>query len=241
MRHSAPAVEKARCRPAGIRAPGVGRAREPDPRVSRLILTPFVVMSKNQHLHRKTTNSLDLICFVTFNLVLARATREIIRTRSPKQGRGVALTTRPRHGLRSRYRRFPRLIRTRLDASPFNENDDESALRPERRDERLTALVPPAPPRGGARGSRGQRSAGSAGRRSQKEFFVMSGFKVAVVGATGNVGREMLDILAERRFPVSEVVALASSRSIGRKCRSATRRSSARRSSTMTFPTPTSA
>jgi aspartate-semialdehyde dehydrogenase len=41
------------------------------------------------------------------------------------------------------------------------------------------------------------------------------GFKVAVVGATGNVGREMLDILAERQFPVSEVVALASSRSIG--------------------------
>ncbi|MEJ0091957.1 MAG: aspartate-semialdehyde dehydrogenase [Methylocella sp.] len=41
------------------------------------------------------------------------------------------------------------------------------------------------------------------------------GFKVAVVGATGNVGREMLDILAERRFPVDEVVALASSRSIG--------------------------
>jgi aspartate-semialdehyde dehydrogenase len=43
----------------------------------------------------------------------------------------------------------------------------------------------------------------------------MAGFKVAIVGATGNVGREMLDILAERRFPVSEVVALASSRSIG--------------------------
>jgi aspartate-semialdehyde dehydrogenase len=40
-------------------------------------------------------------------------------------------------------------------------------------------------------------------------------FKVAVVGATGNVGREMLDVLAERRFPVSEVVALASSRSLG--------------------------
>ena len=40
-------------------------------------------------------------------------------------------------------------------------------------------------------------------------------FKVAVVGATGNVGREMLDILAERAFPVSEVVALASSRSVG--------------------------
>ncbi|MDP4594860.1 MAG: aspartate-semialdehyde dehydrogenase [Beijerinckiaceae bacterium] len=42
-------------------------------------------------------------------------------------------------------------------------------------------------------------------------------FKVAVAGATGNVGREMLSILAERRFPVSEVVALASSRSIGRE------------------------
>jgi len=41
------------------------------------------------------------------------------------------------------------------------------------------------------------------------------GFKVAIAGATGNVGRELLDILAERRFPVGEVVALASSRSIG--------------------------
>src|SRR6476661_2419511 len=41
------------------------------------------------------------------------------------------------------------------------------------------------------------------------------GFKVAVAGATGNVGREMLDILVERRFPADEVVALASSRSIG--------------------------
>ncbi|HXW72368.1 MAG TPA: aspartate-semialdehyde dehydrogenase [Methylocella sp.] len=40
-------------------------------------------------------------------------------------------------------------------------------------------------------------------------------FKVAVVGATGNVGREMLDILAERRFPAAEVIALASPRSLG--------------------------
>ena len=40
-------------------------------------------------------------------------------------------------------------------------------------------------------------------------------FKVAIAGATGNVGREMLDVLAERRFPVSEVIALASSRSVG--------------------------
>ncbi|RVA40521.1 aspartate-semialdehyde dehydrogenase, partial [Mesorhizobium sp. M7A.F.Ca.US.001.01.1.1] len=40
-------------------------------------------------------------------------------------------------------------------------------------------------------------------------------FKVAIVGATGNVGREMLNILEERGFPVSEVVALASRRSQG--------------------------
>lgn len=41
------------------------------------------------------------------------------------------------------------------------------------------------------------------------------GYKVAVVGATGNVGRVMLDILAERAFPADEVVALASRRSQG--------------------------
>jgi aspartate-semialdehyde dehydrogenase len=41
------------------------------------------------------------------------------------------------------------------------------------------------------------------------------GYKVAVVGATGNVGREMLAILAERTFPTDEVVALASRRSLG--------------------------
>ncbi len=45
--------------------------------------------------------------------------------------------------------------------------------------------------------------------------FGNMGYKVAVVGATGNVGREMLDILAERGFPVSEVVPLASPRSLG--------------------------
>jgi aspartate-semialdehyde dehydrogenase len=43
------------------------------------------------------------------------------------------------------------------------------------------------------------------------------GYKVAIVGATGNVGREMLSILAERAFPVSEVVALASQRSLGQE------------------------
>ena len=43
----------------------------------------------------------------------------------------------------------------------------------------------------------------------------MMGYKVAVVGATGNVGREMLEILAERRFPADEVIAIASRRSQG--------------------------
>jgi len=42
-------------------------------------------------------------------------------------------------------------------------------------------------------------------------------YRVAVVGATGNVGREMLQILAERAFPVSDVIALASERSVGRE------------------------
>ena len=43
------------------------------------------------------------------------------------------------------------------------------------------------------------------------------GFKVAVVGATGNVGRAMLEILAEREFPADEVVALASRKSLGQE------------------------
>lgn len=43
------------------------------------------------------------------------------------------------------------------------------------------------------------------------------GYKVAVIGATGNVGREMLQILAERDFPVDDVAALASERSVGRE------------------------
>src|SRR2546428_13976060 len=41
------------------------------------------------------------------------------------------------------------------------------------------------------------------------------GYKVAVTGATGNVGREMLDILAERAFPADDVAAIASRRSLG--------------------------
>src|SRR6478672_5363758 len=43
------------------------------------------------------------------------------------------------------------------------------------------------------------------------------GYRVAVVGATGNVGREMLQILAERNFPADDVVALASARSAGKQ------------------------
>lgn len=43
------------------------------------------------------------------------------------------------------------------------------------------------------------------------------GYNVAVVGATGNVGHEMLNILAERGFPADKVVPLASTRSIGKE------------------------
>ena len=43
------------------------------------------------------------------------------------------------------------------------------------------------------------------------------GYKVAVIGATGNVGREMLSTLVERKFPVSDVIALASERSVGQR------------------------
>jgi aspartate-semialdehyde dehydrogenase len=43
----------------------------------------------------------------------------------------------------------------------------------------------------------------------------MMGYRVAVVGATGNVGRELLNILAERQFPLDEVAAVASARSTG--------------------------
>ncbi len=41
------------------------------------------------------------------------------------------------------------------------------------------------------------------------------GYKIVVVGATGNVGREMLNILSERQFPVDEIAAVASRRSLG--------------------------
>ena len=45
----------------------------------------------------------------------------------------------------------------------------------------------------------------------------MAGYKVAVVGATGAVGREIIKTLAERNFPVSEIAAVASARSVGQE------------------------
>src|SRR5207253_8115074 len=51
------------------------------------------------------------------------------------------------------------------------------------------------------------------GSQSFRRFLM--GYRVAVVGATGNVGREILNILAERQFPVDEVAAVASARSTG--------------------------
>src|ERR1700752_5507921 len=43
------------------------------------------------------------------------------------------------------------------------------------------------------------------------------GYKVGVIGATGNVGREMLQTLVDREFPADEVIALASERSVGKE------------------------
>ena len=47
-----------------------------------------------------------------------------------------------------------------------------------------------------------------------------SSYVVAVAGATGVVGKEMIDILEERNFPVSELVPLASERTAGGRPRS---------------------
>ena len=54
-------------------------------------------------------------------------------------------------------------------------------------------------------------------RESAPQRTIAMGYRVAVVGATGNVGREMLQILAERNFPADDVVALASARSVGKQ------------------------
>src|SRR5690606_7554533 len=55
----------------------------------------------------------------------------------------------------------------------------------------------------------------SRGRKERKRNPM--GYRVAVIGATGNVGREMLAVLAERKFPISELIPLASSRSVGQE------------------------
>ena len=49
-------------------------------------------------------------------------------------------------------------------------------------------------------------------------------YNVAVVGATGAVGETMLEVLAERQFPVGELYALASERSVGKPVRCGDRR-----------------
>ena len=88
------------------------------------------------------------------------------------------------------------------------------------RQKRHDALTPRfrAPPRREPRMSKTPK--GSTGRdrtNFQESRITIMGFKVAVVGATGNVGREMMNILAEREFPADEVVALASRKSLGQE------------------------
>jgi len=56
-----------------------------------------------------------------------------------------------------------------------------------------------------------------ASRRIETGRIEAMGYRIAVVGATGNVGRELLNTLWERKFPVDDVVALASSRSVGQE------------------------
>jgi aspartate-semialdehyde dehydrogenase len=52
-------------------------------------------------------------------------------------------------------------------------------------------------------------------RMAAKAAGKRMGYRIVVAGATGNVGREMLNILAEREFPADEIAVLASSRSVG--------------------------
>ena len=49
-----------------------------------------------------------------------------------------------------------------------------------------------------------------------KLFFKLIDMKVAVVGATGLVGSKMLQVLAERNFPVTELIPVASEKSVGK-------------------------
>src|SRR5690606_3417927 len=58
-------------------------------------------------------------------------------------------------------------------------------------------------------------AAGFSQQAAESTGVFQMGFKIAVAGATGNVGREMLTILEERGFPAGEIVPLASRRSLG--------------------------
>src|SRR3546814_19409912 len=61
------------------------------------------------------------------------------------------------------------------------------------------------------------RSARPTGADDENGMDRNMGYRVVVAGATGNVGREMLNILAEREFPADEIAVLASSRSAGER------------------------
>ncbi|EEH12891.1 aspartate-semialdehyde dehydrogenase [Brucella abortus str. 2308 A] len=87
-----------------------------------------------------------------------------------------------------------------------------SLKRPRKRSDSLglLALSP-----GLARGRKTRVACGVPNLEAERDRRRKMGFKVAVAGATGNVGREMLNILEERGFPADEVVPLASRRSQG--------------------------
>src|SRR5690606_31896770 len=90
--------------------------------------------------------------------------------------------------------------------------------RPEKRPAKRSDL--PWPARSLPETGRGRSEARAAGglypkARRRGTGVLPMGFKIAVAGATGNVGREMLSILEERGFPADEIVPLASRRSVG--------------------------
>jgi aspartate-semialdehyde dehydrogenase len=97
------------------------------------------------------------------------------------------------------------------DAHPDDEQNENR--HDGRENDGRISLVVPGPLSHGARGSTQQGFMSFPGESDNRRRSM--GFKIAVVGATGNVGREMLSILAERAFPADEVVALASRRSQG--------------------------
>lgn len=108
----------------------------------------------------------------------------------------------------------------------YNESENHSSGRDDYYvDDTLTSALVPGPlspwyERGkvtGRQNAPAPRIRERPNRRHPKMGSEATGFKIAVVGATGNVGREILDILAERAFPVSEVVPLASRRSLGQE------------------------